>query len=169
MSAAGPIKGRQFAYEDLVAEGRNERLPELAAELVRLDVDVIVAVTTNAAIAAMNATASIPIVFVSVADPVAAGFTNSLAKPSRNLTGMSNFAADLQPKRLDLLKHAFPKLSRVALLVNPENPYSRTFVPLTQSAATAVGVELVVVEWNGIGDIRSIFAKTERERGKHCW
>ncbi len=86
MSAAGPIPGQQFTYEDRYAEGRNERLPVLAAELVRLDVDVIVAFTTNAAIAGMNATAVIPIVFSSVADPVAAGFTNSLANPSRNMT-----------------------------------------------------------------------------------
>ena len=99
---AGYTEGQHFTFEERNADGKNERLVGLAAELVRLNVDVILAISTNAASAAQKATATIPIVFVAVADPVASRFADSLARPGRNMTGMSNFARDLGPKRLEL-------------------------------------------------------------------
>jgi ABC-type uncharacterized transport system substrate-binding protein len=110
--------------EHRLAEGHNERLRGLAEELVKQRVDLIFASTTNAAAAARDATWSIPIVFLGVSDPVRAGFVETLGKPGRNMTGMSNVSGDLNAKRLELLKQMVPVLTRVAALINPTNPYN---------------------------------------------
>jgi putative ABC transport system substrate-binding protein len=117
------VVGKHYVVVERTAEGRNERLPGLAEELVKLKVDLILAATTNAAAAARDATSLIPIVFFDVADPVRAGFVESLARPGRNMTGVSNFSGDLISKRLELLKQMIPGLTRVAALMNPTNPY----------------------------------------------
>ncbi len=161
---AGFLEERDYEFEWRDADGNNERLAAHAGELVRLNVDVILTDSTNAAKAAQKATATIPIVFVGVGgDPIAAGFANSLARPGRNMTGLSNFAADLTPKRMELLKLAIPKLSRIALLLNPGNPYYGTFVPQTRSAANAIGVTVAVVDWNTVDDINPAIAKAARD------
>ena len=113
----GWIEGKNITIEYRFAENDNKRLPELVADLVRLNVDVIVVVGTGAAVAAKSATTTIPIVLTAVGDPVAAGLIASLARPGGNITGLSNFAPELDGKRLEVLKDAIPRLSRVGLLL----------------------------------------------------
>ncbi len=119
LSKLGWIEGKNIAIEYRFAEGKNDRLPELAAELVRLKVDLIVASAPPSVSAAKNATSAIPIVITNTVDPVGAGFVASLARPGGNVTGMSSFAAELNTKRLEILKDAVPKLVRVGLLRGP--------------------------------------------------
>ncbi len=116
LSKLGWIEGKNIAIEYRFADGKNDRLPELAAELVRLKVDLIVASAPPSVSAAKNATSAIPIVITNTVDPVGAGFVASLARPGGNVTGMSSFAAELNTKRLEILKDAVPKLVRVGLL-----------------------------------------------------
>jgi putative tryptophan/tyrosine transport system substrate-binding protein len=124
LRALGYIEGQNLAIEYRYTDGKFERLSDVAAELVQLNVDVIVAVTTNAALAAKNATRTIPIFFIGVSDPIAAGLVDSLARPGGNITGLTNIAPVLSGKRLELLKETVPKLSRVAVLWDPKNPGS---------------------------------------------
>ena len=120
----GYIEGQNIAIEYRYAEGKRDRLPELAAELVRLKVDIIVvAGGADRVRAAKNATKTIPIVMTGAgADPVEAGFVESLARPGGNVTGLTNLARELGGKRLELLKEAVPKVARVAVLYDPANP-----------------------------------------------
>ncbi len=120
----GYIEGKNTIYETRSAKGKLERFPVLAEELVRLKVDVLVASSTAEALAFKNATKTIPIVFVATTDPVADGLVDSLPRPGANLTGTTSFATLLSGKRLELLKETIPKLSRVAVLWNPEDPGS---------------------------------------------
>src|SRR5262245_7588314 len=112
----GWIEGKNIAIEYRFAEGKNDRLPELAAELVRLKVDLIVATDTRSALVGKNATTTIPIVMANVGDPVAAGLVANLARPGGNVTGLSGLSPELNTKRLEILKDAVPKLARVGLL-----------------------------------------------------
>src|SRR5262245_42667096 len=121
----GWIEGKNVAFERRFAENRLERLPELAAELVRLNVDVIVAIGTLGPLAAKRATTTIPIVMVSAGDPLGSGLVASLARPGGNVTGMSLMVPDLGGKRLELLKELLPQLSRVAVLWNAAKSVSR--------------------------------------------
>ena len=141
----GYTTGKQFVVVERMADGRNERLHELADELVKLKVDLIWASSTNAVAAAQRATTNIPIVFDSVADPVRAGFADSLAHPGHNITGLSNFAAELGPKRFQLLKQMVPSLTRIAVLMNSTNPYYATQVPRTQAAAEQLELRAQIV------------------------
>src|SRR5437667_3625956 len=118
----GYEEGKNISIEYRWAEGRDDRLPALAAELVRLNVDVIVAVTTPPAKAAQRATDRIPIVFTSVADPIGVGLVANLARPGRNVTGFTTTNVELSAKRLELLKAAVPNLTHVAVLINRTNP-----------------------------------------------
>ena len=119
MSRLGWIEGKTITIEYRFAEGKNDRLPELAAELVRLKVDLIVVVATPSALAAKGATSTIPIVMASVADPVGSGLVASLARPGGNVTGFSNLSYELNTKRLEILNDAIPKLARVGFLWSP--------------------------------------------------
>src|SRR5262245_19340806 len=119
----GWIEGKNVAFERRFAENRPERLPELAAELVRLNVDVIVATGPLGPLAAKQATSTIPIVMTAAGDPLGSGLVASLARPGGNVTGMSLMVPDLGGKRLELLKELLPRLSRVAVLWNAANPY----------------------------------------------
>ena len=116
LSKLGWIEGKNIAIEYRFAEQKNERLPELAADLVRLKVDLIVVTGTAAALAAKNATTTIPIVMTNAGDPVGAGLVASLARPGGNVTGLSSLGPELNTKRLEILKDAVPKLARVGLL-----------------------------------------------------
>jgi putative tryptophan/tyrosine transport system substrate-binding protein len=139
----GWIEGKNVAFERRYAENRPERLPELAAELVRLNVDVIVAIGTLAPLAAKQATTNIPIVMAAAGDPVGTGLVLSLARPGGNVTGMSLMAPDLGGKRLELLKEMLPRLSRVVVLWNAANPYSALVFKETQAAGRALGIEVL--------------------------
>ena len=117
----GDIEGKNILIEYRYAEGKEDRLPELATELVRLKVDAIFTAGTPALFALKRATKTIPIVFFSTSNPIGTGIVASLAHPGGNITGISGLASDLWPKRLELLKEIFPKLSRVAMLWNKNN------------------------------------------------
>jgi ABC-type uncharacterized transport system substrate-binding protein len=154
---------RDLGYGDVViearwAEGKLERLPDLAAELVRLKVDIIISAGTAGPLAAKHATSTIPIVMVGAGDPVASGLVASLARPGGNVTGTSMTAPELGGKRLQLLKQAVPGLSRVALLWNPYNPDSALVVKGTETAARTLGIHVQSFEVKRPEDFDSVFA-----------
>jgi putative ABC transport system substrate-binding protein len=144
----GWVEGQNLVIESRYAEGREERLPDLAADLVSLQVEVIVVVGGDQAVRAANhATSTIPIVGVIMGDPVGAGLVASLARPGGNLTGVSGTPPEIAGKRLELLKEAVPAVTHVAVLTNPANhPASASQLQATQVAAQALGVQLQVVE-----------------------
>jgi putative ABC transport system substrate-binding protein len=158
----GYVEGRNVVIEYRSAEGKVERLPALAAELVALKVDVILAPSTPAALAAKQATKTIPIVFTSVADPVASGLVTSLARPGGNVTGLATLAPELVGKCLELLKQAVPGVSRVAVLWTPGALGERTekdMLKATDVAAQALGVRLQFVEARGPEDFDRAFSE----------
>jgi putative ABC transport system substrate-binding protein len=142
----GYVEGQNIAFEFRSAEGRVDRLPDLASELVRLNVNVIFASATGAALAAKNATSKIPIVFTAVSYPVGSGLVASLARPGGNITGLTNLTTDLSAKRLELLKEAFPDVSPVAVLSNPKDPISGPILQEVETAARALAVKLQLFE-----------------------
>jgi putative tryptophan/tyrosine transport system substrate-binding protein len=146
-----------LAIEYRWAEGRYERLPALAADLVGRKVDVIVASGTPPALAAKTATSAIPIVF-NVGDPVELGLVVSLARPGGNHTGLSNIAIELNPKRLELLSELVPQAGVIALLVNQNNPNTERNIKEVQSAALAKGVQLPILKARAEGEIDAAFA-----------
>jgi len=160
----GYVEGQNIALEERWAEGRFDRLPSLAAELVRLKVDILVTASTPAAQAGQQATKSIPIVLTNVSDPVESGLVSSLARPGGNVTGLSLMHPELAGKRLELLKEVIPKLSRVAVLSNPANPIMPPLLRETEAAARALGVQLQVVEVRDPTDFDSAFSAMTRER-----
>jgi putative ABC transport system substrate-binding protein len=157
----GYVEGRDLVIEYRDAEGKLERLPALAAELVALKVDVIVAPPTVAALAAKQATKNLPIVFVGVADPVASGLVSSLARPSGNVTGLSNLSPALVGKRLEQLKQAAPAVTRVAVIWQPGGQDERTdkdMMKEAELAAQALGMRLQFVEARGREDFDRAFS-----------
>ena len=154
----GYEEGKNIVIHYRWAEGRYDRLPELAAELVKLNVDVIVTHSTPGALAAKQATSTIPIVMAAVGDPVAAGLVASLARPGGNLTGLTFFFAELCAKRVELIKEAIPTLTRVAVFVNPANPSHPIALSVMQRTASALGVELVPIEVKARDDIAAAIA-----------
>ncbi len=145
----GYAEGQNIAIEWRYSEGKAERFADLAAELVRHQVDLIVAMSTPAALAAKHATQTIPIVMVYVADPVGTGLVTSLARPGGNLTGVSDMATELSAKRLELLKEAVPTLSRVAVLWNAADPGMVLRFREIEAAARVLGVTLQSLEVRG--------------------
>jgi putative ABC transport system substrate-binding protein len=161
----GYVEGQNFVIEHRWAEGKFERLPDLAAELVRLKVDVIVSVVTQATLAAKNATRTIPIVLVAAGDPVGSGLVASLAHPGGNVTGPSAMYADLAGKQLELLKETVPRVSRVAVLWNPANAaWQAQMLKATQVAAPALGLRVQLLEARGSDELEGAFVAMTRER-----
>jgi putative tryptophan/tyrosine transport system substrate-binding protein len=160
----GYVEGQNIALEERWAEGRFDRLPSLAAELVRLNVDIIVTTSTPGAQAGQQATKSIPIVLTLVSDPVKSGLVGSLARPGGNVTGLSLMHPDLTGKRLELLKEVIPKLSRVAVLSNSANPIIPPLLRETEAAARALGIQLQVVEVRGPTEFDGAFSAMTRDR-----
>jgi putative ABC transport system substrate-binding protein len=146
LRALGYVEGKNIAIEYRYAEGKLDRLPALADELVRLKVDVLVTPATPATVAAKNATRTIPIIFYSGSDPVALGLVDSLARPGGNITGFTTIDAALAGKRLELLKETIPKLSRVAALWNPRDPISAQAWKESQLPARELGLQLHSME-----------------------
>ena len=142
----GWVEGKSISIEYRYAEGKADRLPDLAAELVRLKVDVIVAAVNTDAVAAKKATKTIPIVMASAGDPVALGLVESLARPGGNITGLSQIAPELAGKRLELLKEMVPHLSRVAVLWNPQGTTSPLSWKESQLPARELGLRLHSIE-----------------------
>ena len=160
----GWVEGRNAVIEWRFAEGRMERFPDLAADLVRLKVDLIVTTGGPAARAAKQATTTIPIVAVAVSDPVGQGFVASLARPGGNVTGLATLFPELAVKRLGLLKEILPGVSRVAVLWNAANPGGVIILRGVQAAARTLGVTLQSREVRGPDDFEAAFAKMSRER-----
>jgi putative ABC transport system substrate-binding protein len=160
----GYIEGQSIAVEYRFASGQVERYPELAAELVRLKVDVIVAPATPQALAAKQATSSIPIVFVLVADAVGAGLITNFARPGGNITGLTSSSAELGGKRLELLKQMVPKASRVAVLYNPTDRSNVLVLKQLQESAPTLGLILQPLEVREPREFEGAFVAMSRER-----
>src|SRR6516162_4722919 len=156
----GWIEGRTIAIEYRWAEGRSERFTEIAAEFVRLKVDVIV-VPGGAVLAAKQATSVIPIVFPVAGDPVRAGYVDSLARPGGNVTGLSLQQADLSSKRLELLRAVIPGLHRLAIMINAGNPAAVLELREVEAAAVALGLEAAAAEVRQAADIVPAFEALE--------
>ena len=161
----GWIVGQNIAIEPRWAEGRFERLPDLAVELVKLKVDVIVANVTQASLAAKRATSTIPIVMVGVGDPLGSGLVDNLARPGGNVTGPSSMLAEASAKQLALLKETVPSASPVAVLRNSANPvWQASALRETEAAARAMGLRLQLLEASGPDELEGAFAAMTRER-----
>jgi putative ABC transport system substrate-binding protein len=158
----GYIEGKTIAFEYRYAEGRPETLPERVAELVRLQVDLLVTDTSNATQAAKNATTTIPVVFTTANDPVGDGQVASLARPGGNLTGFTILALDLNGKRLELLKEAFPKITRVAFLTRMRLGIAEQRFQETEAAAKGLGLRLQFLEGKSADDLESAFDAAKR-------
>ena len=159
----GYVDGKKIVIEYRYADGKLERLPDLAAELVGLKVDVIVTAAGPAILAAKKASATIPIVFATAADPVGTGLVSSLARPGGTITGLSLMAPDLDGKRLELLKEAFPKIARVAFLWSPGSTRGNSTLTEMEAAAKALGVKLLSLEVRSLDDFEGAFARAKRE------
>src|SRR6185503_2136731 len=156
----GYVEGKTIELENRFPAEIPERFTSLAADLAALKVDVLVAVTQVAALAAQRATTTIPIVFIVVADPVRANLVTSLARPGANITGLSSISSDLSGKRLELFKTALSDRPRVALLVNGNDPAgAQRYIAESQAAASRLGLTLRPVEVRGAGDFKSAFSK----------
>jgi putative ABC transport system substrate-binding protein len=161
----GYVEGKNIALEHRFDEDREERLSALAAELVRLRVDIIVAAATPAVIAAKQATTTIPIIIVHSADPVALGLVTSLAQPGGNVTGLSSASPDYSGKQLELLKEAIPKLSRIAILWNAANPGTAIAFREMQDAVRVLKLPLQSLEVRRGEDLAPAFKTVPKQRG----
>ena len=165
LRALGYVEGKTHLFVYRFAQGRAERFPSLARELVNLPVDLIVSWGTPASLAAYQATSTIPIV-MSAGDPIGSGIVPSLARPGGNVTGMSVQMAEQEGKRLELLKKLLPNLARVAVISNPTNPYCAIAVREAQLGAAALGLEIVLLEGSdsrSLGDAFQTLSRTGAE------
>ncbi len=160
----GYAEGRDFVIDVRSADGRPERFAELASELVRLKVDVILTRGTPAAVAAKRATATIPIVMMGSGDPVGAGLVAGLARPGGNITGLSAMVSELGGKRVELIKQALPHIARIGLLTNGGNPTIVTAWPAIESAARALRLEARLLDVRKTEDLEPAFETATRQR-----
>ena len=161
----GWIAGQNVVIDYRYAEGHVDRLPDLASELVRVEVDVIVSLGTQGVTAAKNATETIPIVMIAVRDPVGIGLIASLARPGGNVTGVSGYAGlESVAKQLELLKEIVPKIGRVAILLNPTNAYHQLAIRELNVAARSLEVKLQPLEARGPNEFEGAFAAMAKER-----
>jgi putative ABC transport system substrate-binding protein len=159
----GYVEGKNISFEYRAADGKYERLPGLAAELVRMKVDVMLARGAPAVQAAQRATATIPIVMLSSSDPVASGFVASLSRPGGNITGLSNINVDVSSKYLELLRSAVPNLARVVVLVYPGNSTHSGYVKRMRATETTYRVAVLPVQASTEGDIETAFGVMKQE------
>ena len=167
LSEIGYIEGRNVTIEYRWADGQNERLPSMAADLVRQGVNVIVTGGTPATLAAKAATTTVPIVFILSTDPVEAGLVASLSRPGGNLTGVTGLNVELAPKKLELLRELLPAATVIVLLVNPTNATAaNNEARAVQAAARSLGLQLSVLHARTEGDFDSVFASLGRLRAE---
>jgi len=162
--ALGYVEGKNYAIEYLWADGRDERFPSLATELVRLKVDLILTRGTPAALAAKNATVTIPVVIVGVGDPVAQGLVASLAHPGGNITGLSAAVTEIYPKRVQLLRELVPRAARIAALFNMSNPALPPQWKEVETAARSLGIEPQLLDVRKPEDLEPAFDAAIRQR-----
>lgn len=161
----GWVEGQNIVIDHRRAEGKFERLPGLAADLARLEVDVIVATTTQAALAAKNATRTIPIITVAIGDPVATGLVTSLARPDGNITGLTfMMGPEMGGKLLQLLKEAVPQASRITALWNPTDPMHALLLREAENGARKLQVQLQPIAARDLDSLEGAFAAIARER-----
>jgi putative ABC transport system substrate-binding protein len=162
LHAAGWIEGRNLTLDVRYPGDRYTRLPEIAAELVRLKVDVIASMGTPATLAAKQATTTIPIVMESLSDVISTGVVTNLARPGGNVTGVSGFAPELSGKRLELIRQLFPRADRVAILTNRANPATTAILRATESAAQQIRMTLHVVDVRQPAELGAAFETMKR-------
>ena len=160
----GWVEGESFTMESRFADGNGARLPPLAAELVRLPVDLFLTGSTPGALAAKNATSTIPIVMITTSDPVADGIVTSLARPGGNVTGVTALSQALNSKRLELIKETVPGVTRVGVLVSPTSPYTVAFLKERDGAARALGLDLRMLEASDAASLDKAFAAATTDR-----
>ncbi|MGZ3621367.1 MAG: ABC transporter substrate-binding protein [Candidatus Binataceae bacterium] len=160
----GYVEGRNIGFEFRWAEGKLDRLPELAAELVRIQVDVIVTLAPQATLAAKSATPTIPIVFVAMGDPLASGGVDSLAHPGANLTGTTRMISEMSAKHVELLKQAVPPLASLAVLWNPTNSSHRPALLAAEAAARSLSLHVHPLEVRAPGELDGVFATIGERR-----
>src|SRR5215471_18189176 len=159
LKEAGYVEGQNLTVEYRWAEDHHDRLPAMAADIIRRQVAVIVATSASATLAAKAATTTLPIVFETAADPVKLGFVGSLSRPGGNLTGVSQLGEEEAPKRLELLRELLPTARIMALLVNPAEPIARDQVSVSLAAAKTLGLELNVINASIERELDAAFAK----------
>jgi ABC-type uncharacterized transport system substrate-binding protein len=162
----GWVEGEKFSIEARYADGNPNQLPELAAELVWQRVDIILAGSNQGALAAKKATGMIPIVAVTTADPVGGGLVASLARPGGNITGVTALGQGLSAKRLELLKEAVPRATRVAVLTNPTSPNTGPFVKESEGVARALGIQLQLAQARDPSEFEAAFATMSSKRAE---
>jgi putative ABC transport system substrate-binding protein len=164
MRDLGYVEGKNIQIEVRSAQGQASRLPELAAEMVRSKVDVIVASLTPAVTAARHATSDIPIVMAPAGDPVATGLVSSLARPGGNITGVSGTAAELAAKSLELIRELLPAARRVGVVAHATDPFSKPFVEQIQQGGKTTGFGIHIVMVRGNDELEKAYAELARER-----
>jgi putative ABC transport system substrate-binding protein len=160
----GYVEGKNVRFEHRYAEGRNQRFRELAEDLVALKVDLILTWGTEPALAAKRATQTTPIVMGAIGDPIAPGVVSNLARPGGNITGLSSLAAELEVKRLELLKEVVPNLTHVAVISNPTNRYTRRALDHARHAAETLKVSLTIHEASDAGTLDGVLDSLTRDR-----
>jgi putative ABC transport system substrate-binding protein len=164
LNGLGYVEGKNVRFEHRYAQGRNERFPELARDLINGQVDAILTWGTNAALAAKRASTTIPIVMGAIGDPIGSGIVSSLAHPAANITGFSSLAAELEAKRLELLKEVAPALSRVAIFTNPTNRYQPLALQSVREGAQVLHASLTLYEVHDITTLDGAFEKLTTDR-----
>jgi putative ABC transport system substrate-binding protein len=165
----GYVEGQTIQIEYRHESEDLQRLPQHAADLLRMNVDLLVAVTSNAAVAAKKTTSTVPIVFMGVTDPIAIGLAESLARPGGNITGITNVAAVLAGKRLELLKEVLPKLTRVAVLWDPKAPGSIPQWEASKDPAGKLGLQLFSMQASTVEDYYAAFRDAVKARNHAVW
>jgi len=160
----GYIDGKNIQFEQRVADGNLDRLPALAAELVRTNVDVILAESSFAVEAARAATKTIPIVMTGVGNPVASGFVKSISQPGGNITGLSNDSIEVSSKYLEYLRDAVPNLMRVGVLIDPKHPNHPTVLKQVQVGVQAIGASVSSIEMRSVSDIDAALRLIQQDR-----
>jgi putative ABC transport system substrate-binding protein len=166
LNELGYVEGRDIVFESRNPEGRSELFDPFALDLVRLKVDVIVAANPNAVLSAKRATTTIPIVMMHTPDPVQLGLVASLARPGGNITGVTTLSADLSLKQLEILKEAVPRMSRAALLWNPDNPWHPATVQALRDLSGSLGLQLQVLKVRGPDAFGGAFQAMTTERAQ---
>jgi len=164
MRELGYVEGRDFVVEWRFAEGKYDRLADYAAELVQMNVDVIVAFNTRGAVEAQHATKTIPIVFASISDPLGSGLVSNLAHPGGNITGTSAGLDETTLKHLDLMRQTVRPLTRLAVLINPDNPLYARMLSRLQSSAQGLGITVLPVTARTAEELEAGFAEMRRAR-----
>src|SRR5438046_1913754 len=159
----GYVEGQNVAFEFRWAEGKLDQLPELAADLVRLQVDVIVTLAPPATLAAKRATQTIPIVFVAMGDPLASGVVASLARPGGNLTGTTRMISEMSAKHVELLKEISPALSNLAVLWNPNNSSHPPALRAAEASAQSLSLQIRLLEVRAVADLDNVFTTVVQE------